>query len=261
MRQEARFALVTGAGSGIGKAVATLLVKEGWTVGVADVNGNAVAEVARKLGAKAVALAMDVTNGDSVQMAFNDFGKCSGNRLDLLVNNAGLLYMGHFDDQTPSHIAKLLAVNNLGVALCCQAALPLLKLSAAGGQHPTVVNLASASAVVGIPGMAIYSASKFWVKGFTEALSSEWRRHGIVVRDVFPPFVNTPMLAVGKDSLLIQRMGVNLEPDEVARQILKAAKVGPLHRYITWNLKSLLLANSVLPAWAMRAIVARLGGY
>ena len=129
------------------------------------------------------------------------------------------------------------------------------------GQQPTVINLASASAIVGIPGLAIYSASKFWIKGFTEALSSEWKRHGIVVRDVFPPFVNTPMLDVGKDSLWIRRMGVNLEPDEVARQILKAAKTGPLHRYITWNLKSLQIASRVVPSRALRAIVAKLGGY
>ena len=256
-----RHALVTGAGSGIGRAVATALVREGWTVGLVDVEKTAIYTLARQLGVQAWAMVADVSDHASVQQAFAVYAQHHDGRLDLLVNSAGLLYMGHFEDQAPPHLARLLAVNNLGMAHCCYAALPLLQRSAKQGLRPAVVNLSSASAITGIPSMAVYSASKFWVSGFTEALASEWARHGIAVHDVMPPFVNTPMLAGGAQNPFIQRLGVDLEPQEVARQILRAATGGPLHRPISWRLKALLALKGVLPARLLRRVVARLGGY
>jgi NAD(P)-dependent dehydrogenase (short-subunit alcohol dehydrogenase family) len=109
--------------------------------------------------------------------------------------------------------------------------------------------------------MAVYSASKFWVRGFTEALASEWARHGISVRSVVPPFVNTPMLHASPDHLLMRRLGINLGPDEVARQVLIAARRGPLHRPVSWRFKALLAAQHVLPASWMRFGLAAASGY
>ena len=261
MKTTPRHALVTGAGSGIGRAVATTLIRHGWVVGLVDVDKAAIYTLARQLGVQAWAMVADVSDYASVQQALNTYGQHHDGRLDLLVNSAGLLHMGHFEDQAPQHMARLLAVNNLGMAHCCYAALPLLQRSAAHGLRPAVVNLSSASAITGIPSMAVYSASKFWVSGFTEALASEWARHGIAVRDVMPPFVQTPMLAGGAHNRFIQRLGVNLEPNEVAHQVLRAAKGGPLHRPISWRLKALLAAKNVLPARLLRRVVAWLGGY
>lgn len=256
-----RFALVTGAASGIGQATAKALIQAGWTVGVADVALAAIQETTLQLGPRAVAIEMDVTDSTSVWAGFEKFGTVSGDRLDLLVNNAGLLYMGKFEEQQPVRIARLLSVNNLGVALCCQAALPLLKESAMADRGATVINIASASGVVGIPSMATYSASKFWVRGFTEALATEWKHHGITVRDVFPPFVDTPMLAAGQGSTLIKNMGVDLSPEEVAREVMRSVQGGSLHRFITLKLKALVYLTKWLPGPVMRAVVAKLAGY
>jgi NAD(P)-dependent dehydrogenase (short-subunit alcohol dehydrogenase family) len=256
-----RFALVTGAGSGIGRSIALALFAQGWTVCLVDVNQDAIDALAEGKGTSALAMATDITDANAVAQTFARFAERSGGKLDLLVNNAGLLFAGNFEDQPLDHLTRLLAVNNLGPALCCRAALPLLKESARMGRRPAVVNLSSASSVFGIPSMAVYSASKFWVRGFTEALSSEWKRHGIAVRSVVPPFVNTPMLHANKDHLLMNRLGVNLAPDAVAQQVLTAADHGPLHRPVSWRFKTLLLANFLLPKPVMRAALAWLGGY
>lgn len=256
-----RFALVTGAGSGIGRSITQALLSQGWTVCLVDVNQAAIDALAAGKGASALAIATDITDAASVARTLARFAERSSGKLDLLVNNAGLLFAGDFEDQPLEHLTRLLAVNNLGPALCCRAALPLLQESARLGRRPAVVNLSSASSVFGIPSMAVYSASKFWVRGFTEALASEWKRHGIAVRSVVPPFVNTPMLQANKDHLLMRRLGINLEPDAVAKQVLIAAQHGPLHRAVSWRFKALLAINFLLPKPVMRAALAWLGGY
>ncbi|HJV75165.1 MAG TPA: SDR family NAD(P)-dependent oxidoreductase [Noviherbaspirillum sp.] len=261
MTAPSRHALVTGAASGIGRAVAGMLLEQGWQVGLADIDGAALGKLARQSGKRATALPVDVTDPASVASMFERFAERSKGQLELLVNCAGLLYTGHFEDQPAPELARLLAVNNLGIALCCQAALPLLRKSAAHDVRPAVVNLSSASAMLGIPSMASYSASKFWVRGFTEALATEWARYGITVRDVMPPFVNTPMLHGRTDNLFVKRLGVTLDPAEVARQVLAAADGGPLHRPVSWHFKALLLASSVIPAAVARGALGLIGGY
>ena len=261
MTTSPRFALVTGAGSGIGRSIAKRLAGEGWIVALVDVEEAAIGALAQEIGENAVTIGADVSKADSVSDAFARFAERTDDKLDLLVNNAGLLFTGNFEDEPENHLVRLLAVNNLGPALCCRAALPLLKRSAQLGRRPAVVNLSSASSVFGIPSMGVYSASKFWVRGFTEALASEWKRHGISVRSVVPPFVNTPMLQGSKDHLLMNRLGVNLEPDAVADQVLIAARRGPLHRPVSLNFKALLVISHLVPAAVMRFGLAWLAGY
>ncbi|RQO56269.1 short-chain dehydrogenase [Paucibacter sp. KBW04] len=262
MSAPAKYALVTGAGSGIGRSIARLLAAEGWTLGLVDVDAKALRILCQELGSATLELPGDISAPESVAQVFDRFAELSGGHLDLLVNNAGLLYTGHFEDQSLEHLSRLLAVNNLGPALCCRAALPLLKRSVAAGRQPvSVVNLSSASSVFGIPSMAIYSASKFWVRGFTEALASEWARHGISVRAVVPPFVNTPMLEGSQKQVLLRRMGINLGPDEVAHEVLQAISHGPLHRPVSWRFKALLLIAKILPACLMRRGLLWMSGY
>ncbi len=176
------------------------------------------------------------------------------------MNCAGLLYTDHFEDQPSERIAQLLAVNNLGVADCCQAALPLLKQSVRNGGRPSFVNLSSASAVFGIPSMAVYSASKFWVRGFTEALAGEWASHGKAVRDVMPPFLRTPMLHASADNPFVKTLGVDLSPEAVARQVLAAADSGPLHRLVSFRFKALLLFCKLITDFLVRTALARIAG-
>lgn len=257
-----RIALVTGAGSGIGRATAELLVKEGWQVVLVDVNGDAVERASHELGPQTWFTTCDLSNIDAVDTLMQQVAARTGGRLDLLVNNAGLLWSGNFKDQPPQNIARVTTVNTIALAICTRLAFPLLKASADAGGKPIVINLSSASAVAGIPSLAIYSASKFWVRGFTDALAVEWRGQGITVRDVMPPFVHTPMMSGDAAANPFHvRMGANLSPNDVARAILASTRGGPVHRYITFKLQLTRLLVAILPnAWTHRAL-AVIGGY
>jgi NAD(P)-dependent dehydrogenase (short-subunit alcohol dehydrogenase family) len=257
-----RVALVTGAGSGIGQATSRLLIRKGWRVALTDINEAAIRLLAKELGDGAIALPGDISDPKHVSEMAAAIEAQSGGRLDLLVNCAGVLYSGHFEDQPSESILRILAVNNAGMALCCHAAFPLLRQAAQKGGKPAVVNLSSASAAFGIPSLAVYSASKFFVRGFTEALASEWGRHGIAVRDVMPPFVDTPMARIAcKGNPFHERLGSNLSADAVAREVYAAAMGGPLRRLVSLRLRAAMFAARLAPAASMRAGLRTLGGY
>ena len=262
MQKSHRTALVTGGGSGIGLATAKLLVKEGWQVAIVDVNGEAIERAAAELGPQSLPFSCDLSDAKAVEALMEDLSTRTGGRLDLLVNNAGLLWSGHFKDQPPQNIARITTVNTIALAICTRLAFPLLKASADAGGKPVVINLSSASSVFGIPSLAVYSASKFWVHGFTEALAVEWRGQGIAVRDVAPPFVHTPMMSGPAASNPFHvRMGANLSPEDVAHAILAAQRGGPVHRYMTGSLQLTRFLVALMPnAWTRRAM-AMIGGY
>lgn len=262
MQKSHRTALVTGGGSGIGLATAKLLAKEGWQVAIVDVNGEAIERAAAELGPQSLPFSCDLSDAKAVEALMEDLSTRTGGRLDLLVNNAGLLWSGHFKDQPPQNIARITTVNTIALAICTRLAFPLLKASADAGGKPVVINLSSASSVFGIPSLAVYSASKFWVHGFTEALAVEWRGQGIAVRDVAPPFVHTPMMSGPAASNPFHvRMGANLSPEDVAHAILAAQRGGPVHRYMTGSLQLTRFLVALMPnAWTRRAM-AMIGGY
>ena len=136
------------------------------------------------------------------------------------------------------------------------AALPYLK----GNPGSRVINMSSASSLYGVPGFATYSASKFWVKGFTEALNVEWARFGITVMDIEPPFVKTPML-VGKQAKIIERLGVNLTAEDIAQAVWTAANDKGLHHPVSRQYRFLRGLSKALPDTASRALMKLMSGY
>lgn len=227
-----------------------------------DVNGEAIERAAAELGPQSLPFTCDLSDAQAVEALMQNLATRTGGRLDLLVNNAGLLWSGHFKDQPPQNIARITTVNTIALAICTRLAFPLLKASADAGGKPVVINLSSASSVFGVPSLAVYSASKFWVHGFTEALAVEWRGQGIAVRDVAPPFVHTPMMSGPAASNPFHvRMGANLSPEDVARAILTAQRGGPVHRYMTGSLQLTRFLVALMPnAWTRRTM-AMIGGY
>jgi NADP-dependent 3-hydroxy acid dehydrogenase YdfG len=222
-------AFITGAASGIGRATATLFAQRGWFVGLADIDDAALASLARELGAdNCWTCRLDVTQEQQWQHALAGFVEYAG-RLDLLVNNAGILISGPFTANPLARHHTLVDVNLKGVLNGCHVAKPYL-LRTPGSR---VINLSSASAEYGQAALATYSATKFAVRGLTEALNVEWQADGIRVMDVMPLFVRTAMVD-GMDAASVRRLGVRLTPDDVARVVLKAAQYGGSYGKVHW---------------------------
>lgn len=247
---------ITGAASGIGRATARLFAARGWAVGLADRDGAALASLADELGPDAgKPFHCDVTDPDSLASALASF--CGGpeGRLDLLVNNAGLLRVGPFEEMPASAHRDMIEVNARGVVEGLLAAFPMLR--AARGR---VVNLSSASASYGSPDYATYSASKMFVRGLSEALDIEWRRHGIRVACIMPAFVDTPMIA-GRRSASMQKLGVQLSAEDLAEIVWKAAHGRRLMWHVGWRYRVLRLVTEPLPGAFKRVMMRWVSGY
>ncbi len=183
--------LVTGAASGIGRAVARLFSERGWRVGLADVNMKGLAETASMLPDDRTSMhVLDVRDIDEWQQVLAEFTRASGGRLDVLANNAGIAQGGAYGELAIDELDRVIDVNFRGVAYGARAAYPYLKATPGS----VLLNTASASAIYGSPGLSAYSATKFAVRGLTEALDGEWAADGIKVRALMPGFIDTPLL-------------------------------------------------------------------
>jgi NAD(P)-dependent dehydrogenase (short-subunit alcohol dehydrogenase family) len=177
-------AVVTGAGSGIGRAIATELARRDHTVVATDLDLDAAQRTADGFGGKA--LRLDVTDASSVASVVEEIGD-----FEIWVSNAGISKMQPFTDVSPSDLRRTLAVNLEGVFLCGQAAARSLIDRETRG---TIVNVASMAGKQGrVPFLADYVASKFGVVGLTQAMAFELAPHGITVNSVCPGYVATPM--------------------------------------------------------------------
>lgn len=248
-------AFITGAASGIGCATARLFAQRGWRVGLADRDVGGIRELAAELGAeRARACPCDVTDPASLRQALDEFCAPDG-ALELLVNNAGLLHIGPFEEMPPAAHRALIEVNARGVVEVLLAAFPALARARGG-----VVNVSSASAAYGSPDYATYSASKMFVRGLSEALDIEWRRHGIRVACIMPAFVDTPMIE-GWRSTAMDRLGIQLRPEDVAEVIWRAAHGRRLAWHVGWRYRALRALSEPLPAGVKRRLMRWVSGY
>jgi meso-butanediol dehydrogenase / (S,S)-butanediol dehydrogenase / diacetyl reductase len=184
-----RRALVTGAGTGIGRAIAIALAREGARVCVTDLDGKCAQQTADGIGAKAFSAALDVTDEAATAEIFADAHARLGG-LDLICANAGVSSMGRVTDLSIADWDHNMNVNAKGIFLTNREAVRWFLRDNVKG---TIVNTASLAAKVGAPLLAHYSASKFAVVGFTQALAREVASHGIRVNAVCPGFVRTSM--------------------------------------------------------------------
>ena len=191
-----KIAIVTGAGQGIGKAIAGKLAAEGALVVVTDVNDAWAQWTAAAIGGAAVSVPADVTSRESIEaMVTHVIGRFG--RIDVLVNNAGWDRTSLFVVSDPADWDRIIAINLYGVLNTCKAVLPIL---AAQG-HGSVVNLGSDAGRVGASGGAVNSAAKGGVIAFTKSLAREVARNGINVNCVCPGPTDTPMLQSRPDKL------------------------------------------------------------
>jgi NAD(P)-dependent dehydrogenase (short-subunit alcohol dehydrogenase family) len=260
--------LVSGSAAGIGRATVERFARAGWLVGVYDIDDAGVERAAREVadahGEDAVVGGhLDVTEPAQWEAALAGFTEASGGRLDVLVNNAGVLHGGRFAEVPLAAHRRTIEINVQGTINGCHAAHPYLRATPGA----CVVNLCSASAIYGQAELASYSASKFAVRGLTEALELEWRKEGIRVRAVWPLFVATAMTD-GLHIASTDALGVRLTAEDVAEEVFAAAlpRTGRLARVLPPRVhtavgrpaKALAVAADLVPSFVSREVNRRI---
>ena len=248
----ARAIFITGAGAGIGAETARLFARNGWQVGASDVDAAALATLEQELGAQRVSTHVaDVRDRPSLAAALAAFMQRTGGRLDALFANAGVLFMGPHEAITEAQKNLLVDVNAKGVINTIDAGFEHLQRTP--GAH--LVAMSSTSAEYGSPEHAVYSATKFFVRGLTEALNIEFRAHGIQVSAIYVAYVQTGMVfdaAVKPAS--IERLGVKVTPQQVASTVWKAVHGNRVHWRVGLdarliNIAVRLLGSGIAPVY------------
>jgi len=184
---DGRVAVVTGAGSGIGRALAQDLARRGCPLVLVDKNEQGLAETAESLGVPVLTRALDVSDRWALQQLAADVEEWDQGELGVVLNNAGLTVSQTIADSAPEELELVMNVNFWGVVYGTQAFLPLLQRQGRGA----IVNISSIFGIVAFPTQGIYCASKFAVKGFTESLRHELRDTGVRVHCVHPGGIAT----------------------------------------------------------------------
>lgn len=189
-----KVALVTGAARGIGRGIALRLAADGHDVAVNDLDSmkgelDAVAEEIKSAGVKSAAVVADVSDKGEVDGMVEAVAGELGS-LDIMVANAGIAQVKAILDVSPEDLDRMYSVNIKGVVLCYQAAARQMISQGNGGK---IIGAASIAAHKGFGLLAHYSASKFAVRGFTQAAAQEWAEHGITVNAYCPGIVDTSM--------------------------------------------------------------------
>ncbi len=244
---------ITGAASGIGKATAELFFRKGWYVGLFDINEKDLSSVFLKIGAQNGCMKqMDVTDSESVKDAINFFSEKTGGRIDVLFNCAGILHMGHHESIPLDNQKKIVEVNLIGILNCIDASFNILKRTSAS----RIINMSSGSATYGTPELAVYSSTKFAVRGLTEALNIEFENHDIWVCDIMAPYVSTPMIVDAEQKASsVSTLGVKVLPGQVANLVWKAANGRRVHWIVSTMLKILIGLNKIGNTYTNRFMV------
>lgn len=224
MRLEKKVAIVTGSASGIGRAIALAFANEGANVVICDINvegAKAAADEIKKLGYRALAVKADISKENEVkQMAektIREFGQ-----VDILVNNAGFvnLVLAPFHETDTAEWGMEIDTTFIGQLLCCKAVIPYMIKQQSG----RIINIVSTAGKIGVPYMALYSACKAAVAGFSRAIAKELAIQGITVNCISPGNINTPAMArameIYKETMLeglkLAAMAKLGEPEDIA---------------------------------------------
>lgn len=222
-----KIAVITGSGSGIGKAVALLFARQGAEVHTIDLNeetvNSTVAEIKNE-GGNAVPHVCDVTSQQQVKDIFNSIG-----RIDILVNSAGVSHIGNVETTKEEDFDRLFKVNVKGVYNCLQAAVTLMKENKSG----VILNLASIASIVGITDRFAYSMTKGAVMAMTLSVARDYLHEGIRCNCISPARVHTPFVDgflkknyPGKEEEMFEKLsksqpiGRMAKPEEIANLVL-----------------------------------------
>ncbi|QLY28049.1 SDR family oxidoreductase [Nocardia huaxiensis] len=252
-----RVVAVTGGARGIGRATAEAFARAGAKVAIGDIDAALAARTATELNSatagEIIGLPLDVTDSDSFA-EFLDATERHLGALDVLVNNAGIMPIGEFVDETPEMTDRQIDINVRGVTTGSRLAMQRFTARGRGN----LVNIASLAGATGEPGLATYCGTKHFVIGFTESLWREQHSRGIGVTMVLPGFINTE-LASGTEVPRWARKLSMREPEDVAAGIVAAVRADARTITVPSSLGLLLKSTQLLPGRLRYAAVNALG--
>jgi NAD(P)-dependent dehydrogenase (short-subunit alcohol dehydrogenase family) len=236
---------ITGAASGMGRETAKLFAGKGWYVGGYDVNADGLKTLEQEIGHDNVRTGvLDVTLRDKYAKALAAFTADTDGKLDILYNNAGIGRGGMFADQSFEDVMAVVNINFVGVLIGIHEGIRYLKATPGSMCFTT----SSSSATYGMPGIAVYSATKHAVKGLTEALAVEFKVLGIKAADVLPGLIDTPILPPGVAAAAPKEgMFRAIPPIEVAKVVWEAYHSDKLHWYVPPEIYELDKAATLTP--------------
>lgn len=253
-RYPRRRAFITGAASGLGRALAACLADDGWTLGLADCDAARLDETVAALD-HAHPFVFDVANAAAFSAAADAFVARAGG-VDVVVNNAGIAAAGAFEETTDADWEALVRVNLMGVVHGCRAFLPALRMS---GGH--LINIASAAAVAAGPYMSVYNATKAAVLALSETLHAELFDEGVSVSVALPTFFQTNIAEAQRGPAVHRQITrhllrkANRSADEVAAHLLDGAARGRLHLLYPPQARRIWYWKRLFPAWYRRSMV------
>lgn len=248
-----RSIFISGGGSGIGREIAFHFGRNGWFVGIGDINAQGMDETLGLIeGGFKYAHKLDVRDRKAWDEALDGFSIATGGRIDVVVNNAGIGTGGPIHELEKDEIDACVDINIRGVLYGAQAAYPHLLKTAPGS---ALVNIASAAGITGGSGMSVYSASKFAVRGIAESLDAEWAPDGIKSCSICPSFIETPLLEgtgnrASNESVRsrVKAAGLEITPvAEVAETVWEAVHGDDLHYLVGKTAKKLNFAKRWMP--------------
>jgi|tagenome__1003787_1003787.scaffolds.fasta_scaffold20671853_2 3alpha(or 20beta)-hydroxysteroid dehydrogenase len=222
-RLDGKVALITGAARGQGAAAARRFVAEGARVMIGDVLSEEGKALAEELGDAAWFQPLDVGDEQAWRDAVTEVERLFG-RLDVLVNNAGILFFSPLEQTALADYERVIRINQIGTFLGMRSVVPLMKRSGGG----SIVNTSSVEGIAGMPMLTAYAASKFAIRGMTKVAAMELGLHGIRVNSVHPGAIDTTMVssALGGQPVDVTLIGERVpigrvgQPEEVANLVL-----------------------------------------
>ena len=251
-------AFITGAASGLGKAFATELAKDGWTIGMADINivelQVAAADI-EKLGGKPLFFPLDVSDKEQYKKVAEDFLIRAGG-IDLLFNNAGVGDGSAFEEYSLENYEWMVGINQMGVIYGCYYFIPAMKKQRSG--H--ILNTASAAAIGCAPTMGAYNLTKAAVVAISETLYGELMDFNIQVSCIQPTYFKTNVIQYARGGEIVKKatqMFIDksgLEADTVAQEILTRAGNKELYIILPKDARKMWLFKRLAPTWFRKKV-------
>jgi NAD(P)-dependent dehydrogenase (short-subunit alcohol dehydrogenase family) len=246
-----RVVAITGGARGIGRATAAALISQGARVALGDIEASLAERTAQELGSGTIGLPLDVTSRESFDQFLTEVETKLG-PLDVLINNAGIMPIGPFLEETDATATRMIDINLHGVIFGSKLALE--RFQRRGRGH--LVNIASAAGKAGFRGGATYCATKHAVVGLCEAIRAELRGTGIDISVVIPVVVNTEL----GSGLPTTRGFKAVEPEDVANAIVDALQYGRYEVFVPKSMRGMVRLNALMPRAVVEAVGRALKG-